>query len=72
MASWVELNTLALKPPVGRIRGHVLDESAMKKPTSGGLRDTDTNDPTATPTGPSSVSVATTATLVGTTPSAER
>src|SRR3546814_11545177 len=42
---------LAQNPPDGAITGQVLDVSAMKKPTSGGSRDTDVKEPTATPTG---------------------
>src|SRR3546814_15206387 len=56
---------LAQNPPDGAITGQVLDVSAMKKPTSGGSRDTDVKEPTATPTGSPPTMPATITTPVG-------
>jgi hypothetical protein len=49
------------KRPVVRIFSHVEEDLSGKKPTSGGSRETDVNDPTINPTGSSAAVIAVTA-----------
>jgi hypothetical protein len=63
---------LAQNPPVGSMTGQVLDVSAMKKPTSGGSRDTEEKEPTDTPTGTSPSIPVMMATLVAIRPMTRR
>jgi hypothetical protein len=60
--------TFTQKAPTGTISGQVVDVRAGRKPTSGGSSETETNDPTVSPTGPCRVVAVTTATPVGTCP----
>ena len=58
--------------PAASIFGQLEEFRAGKKATSGGSSDTEANDPTASPTGPSSVSAVITVTPVGKWPSTWR
>src|SRR5690606_26687447 len=62
--SWSAVSTFAQKCPPPRIAGHVDEECAAQNSTSGGSSDTDTNEFTAMPTGPSRPDAGTTTTPV--------
>ncbi|GAA0550728.1 hypothetical protein GCM10009546_10970 [Actinomadura livida] len=64
-ASWCAPSTLMPMRGTVRSRGQVVDECATHTDTSGGSRDTGTNELAAMPTGSPATSPATTATPVG-------
>src|SRR5436190_15856730 len=61
-SSWASASTLTQKWPLASIFGHDDDPVAGKHATIGGSRETDANDPTASPTGPSDADAVTTVT----------
>src|SRR5689334_18949447 len=63
-SSWCSPRMFTQNDPVGAIFGHDDDPLSAKKATSGGSRDTEAKDPTASPTGPSSVAPVITVTPV--------
>src|ERR1700679_4314862 len=65
-SSWSSARTLTQNDPVSRIVGKLVDDRSGRNATRGGSSETEVNEPTAIPAGPSSrCEAVTTATPVG-------